>query len=90
MLFVLQTAGAGNCTEILVSAVLDNHKALASGHHCLDQIDADRCGDFVPTDSTIEWDAAEQAQFFLPVLLETLIQNIRIVLFLEQAKKRGA
>ena len=66
-----------NCTQILVQTVLDNHRALGNGHKRLDAVDAQG------------GDAAAQAALFLPTQRDTLVQNVRIVLFLEQAKKRG-
>lgn len=72
-----QQGQPANCTEILVTTVLDNHKALAEIHAILDKKDAN--GE----------DAATQAALALPIQRDTLVQNISIVLFLEEAKKRG-
>ena len=63
-----------NCTEIGVKTVLENHKALDEGHKLIDAKGGD---------------AVTQAELFLPVQRDTLVHNIGIVLFLEEAKKRG-
>ncbi len=72
-----QEGESANCTEIVVTTVLDNHRALGEGHARIDEIDAEG------------GDAATQAGAFLPLQRDTLVQNVSIVLFLERAKKRG-
>lgn len=70
-----------SCTEILVQTVIDNHDALAEGHRRIDEIAAEG--------SASGLSLAEQAGGFFPIQRDTLVQNVRIVLLLEEAKKRG-
>lgn len=71
-----------NCTEILVQTVVENHDALAAGHQLItDEIAAE--------ENAGGLSLAEQAEAFFGLQLDTLVQNVRIVLVLEEAKKRG-
>lgn len=70
-----------SCTEILVQTVIDNHEALAEGHRRIDEIAGEG--------STDGLSVAEQAEGFFLIQRDTLVQNVRIVLLLEEAKKRG-
>lgn len=72
---VMGTSGAApnaNCTQALVQAVIDNHEALAEGHHRIEAIAGQ-----------------DQAAGFFQIQRDTLVQNVRVVLLLEEAKKRG-
>jgi hypothetical protein len=68
-----------NCTEAVVQTVIDNHDALAEGHRRIDQIAAD---------SMDGLGLADQAEAFFQIQRDTLVQNVRIVMLLEEAKKR--
>ena len=83
-------ARANNCTEIVVNTVLENHKSMGLTHKCIDQPNADGCPEQYQNIDLATWNSAVQAGFYFPTMLDTLVQNIRIVLFLEEAKKRGA
>ena len=80
---------AKNCTEIIVNTVLENHKAMGLNHRCIDNPGPEPCPVQYRNIDLTTWDSAVQAQFYFPTQLDTLLQNIRIVLFLEEAKKRG-
>jgi len=84
-----ENSGAPNCTVVLVSTVLENHRELASGHILIDQIKLNDCDSQLSGVCTDHIEAARQAGLYMPTMLETLIQNARIVLVLEEAKKRG-
>ena len=85
-----ENSGAPNCTVVLVSAVLENHRELANGHQdVIDQIELDDCDSQLSGACTDHVGAAKQAGLYMPTMLETLIQNVRIVLLIEEAKKRG-
>jgi len=83
---------ANNCTQAVVNVVIENHRALALNHRCIDNPAYSGCPELFSgiavDDGT--WNPAVQASFFLPTMLDTLIQNVRVVLVLEEAKKRGA
>jgi hypothetical protein len=66
------TATHANCTQALVQTVIDNHEALAEGHHRIEAVAG-----------------ADQADGFFRIQRDTLVQNVRVVLLLEEAKKRG-
>jgi len=83
-----ENSGAPNCTVVLVSAVLENHRELARSHNFLDQLSFDDCDSQLSGVCSDHVEAAKQARLFMPTMLETLIQNARIVLVIEEAKKR--
>jgi hypothetical protein len=63
-----------NCTELQIDTVLMNHKLLGTLH--------------MANDAKGDLEAARQATA-ITRMYETLVQNIRIALFVENAKKRG-
>jgi hypothetical protein len=81
---------ANNCTAIIVNAVFENHQEMGLNHRCIDDPTYQLCPDQYKSVDPSTWNSAMQAGFYFPIMLETLQQNIRIVLFLEEAKKRGS
>lgn len=86
---VASTEQANNCTEILVDTVVQNHVELGTTHSCIDIPNQETCPEDFKDIDVSDWNNAEQALGFLPIMLDTLNQNVRVVLFLEEAKKRG-
>ncbi len=66
----------GNCTEVQIDTILKNQALMAETHQALDRMAPERAAAQV-----LDHDA-------LGTFRDTLVQNIKIALFLENAKKR--